>query len=88
MTCGTPVSPPRDQVSIRGVAPTGSIAGLPTCGASDVNFAIPWEFSVAGSARKGFATANSHRTSSFFCNATTEKGGAGPFCRRINGTAC
>lgn len=87
-TTGTPVSPPRDQVSIRGVAPTGSIAGLPTCGASDVNFAIPWEFSVAGSARKGFATANSHRTSSFFCNATTEKGGAGPFCRRINGTAC
>jgi hypothetical protein len=43
---------------------------------------------VAGSARRGFATANSHRTSSFFCNATTEKGGAGPFCRRINGTAC
>jgi outer membrane protein OmpA-like peptidoglycan-associated protein len=85
---GTPISPPRDQVSISGVAPVGNILGFPICGASDVNFAIPWEFSVRGGARKGFAVANSHRTSTFFCNATTEKGGAGPFCRRINGTTC
>jgi outer membrane protein OmpA-like peptidoglycan-associated protein len=87
-TTGTPVSPPRDNISLSGIPPTGSLLGVPTCGASDVNFAIPWEFSVAGGPRTAFATANSHRTSTFLCNCTTEKGGAGPFCRRINGTAC
>jgi outer membrane protein OmpA-like peptidoglycan-associated protein len=85
---GTPLSPVRDQVSIRGFFPTGTFLGLATCGNSDLNFAIPWEFSVGGGARKGFDVANSHRTSNFFCHATTEKAGAGPFCRRINGTTC
>ena len=93
-TTGTPISPPQDQVTLRGsatvLAPTGTTpSGLPTCGPpSAVNFAIPWEFSVAAGARKAFVIVNSTRTSNFFCHATTEKGGAGPFCRRINGTTC
>jgi outer membrane protein OmpA-like peptidoglycan-associated protein len=91
-TTGTPVSPPRDQISGSGLAPTGTFAGLPTCGsASDFLWAIPWEFSVAGGTRTPFAggfTANHHMTSTAFCAATIEKGGAGPFCRRINGTTC
>jgi len=36
----------------------------------------------------GGFTANHHMTSSAFCNATIEKGGAGPFCRQIDGTTC
>lgn len=96
ISTGTPMAA-RDQVSIRStgtaLVPTGTFLGLPTCGtASDLNFAIPWEFSVSGGAsggaRKAFDVANSHRTSNFFCHATTEKAGAGPFCRRINGTTC
>jgi outer membrane protein OmpA-like peptidoglycan-associated protein len=96
ISTGTPMAS-QDQVSIRSTGtqliPTGTVAGLPTCGiASDLNFAIPWEFSVSGGAsggaRQAFAVANSHRTSNFFCHATTEKGGAGPFCRRIDGTTC
>ncbi len=97
ITTGTPLSPVRDQVSIMGsatvLAPSGTFLGLPTCDtASDLNFAIPWEFAVpsgaSGGGRKAFDVANSHRTSNFFCHATTEKGGAGPFCRRIDGTTC
>jgi outer membrane protein OmpA-like peptidoglycan-associated protein len=88
-TTGTPVSPPQDQISQSGVPPTGSLLGVPTCGVSDFLWAIPWEFSVAGGPRTPFGpTANHHVTSAFFCNATIEKGGAGPFCRRINGTVC
>lgn len=90
-TTGTPVSPPRDQISGSGVPPLGSLLGMPICGASDFLWAIPWEFSVAGGARTPFAggfTANHHMTSTFFCNATIEKAGAGPFCRRIDGTTC
>ncbi len=86
-TTGTPVSPPQDQIATAG-PPSGSLLGIPTCGASDFLWAIPWEFSVAGGPRTPFATANHHQTSAFFCNATIEKGGAGPFCRRINGTTC
>ena len=85
---GTPVSPPVDNIFNTGLAPTGSLFGVPTCGASDFLWAIPWEFSVAGGARTRFATANHHVTSTFFCNGTIEKGGAGPFCRRLNGTTC
>jgi len=86
-TTGTQVSPPQDQAAFsRG--PASTIAGLPICGVSDFLWAIPWEFSVAGSPRTRFATANQHATSTFFCNATIEKAGAGPFCRRINGTVC
>ena len=98
LTTGTPISPPRDQVTLKGSAtvlvPTGTTSsGLLTCGPSSaVNFALPWEFSVpggtSGAARKAFVIVNSRRTSNFFCNATTAKGGAGPFCRRIDGTTC
>jgi outer membrane protein OmpA-like peptidoglycan-associated protein len=88
-TTGTPVSPPPDGIfsGSRGPARTVPLIG-PICGASDFLWAIPWEFSVAGGPRTRFATANHHATSAFFCNATIEKGGAGPFCRRINGTTC
>jgi outer membrane protein OmpA-like peptidoglycan-associated protein len=88
---GTPVSPPVDNITTGQLAPTGTLLGLPTCGVSDFLWAIPWEFSVAGGPRTPFAggaTANHHATSTFFCNATIEKAGAGPFCRRINGTTC
>jgi hypothetical protein len=87
-TTGTPVSPPVDNITTGQLAPTGSLFGAPTCGSADFLWAIPWEFSVAGGARTPFATANHHATSTFFCNATIEKGGAGPFCRRVNGTTC
>ena len=86
-TTGTPVSPPQDQISGSGVAPTFSL-GISICGASDFLWAIPWEFSVAGGPRTPFATANHHMTSTFFCDATIEKGGAGPFCRSISGKIC
>lgn len=89
---GTPVSPPVDNIvsERRGPAATLPLLG-PTCGASDFLWAIPWEFRVAGGPRTPFAggfTANHHVTSTFFCEARIEKGGAGPFCRRINGTTC
>ena len=96
ISTGTPL-PARDQVSISSsgtsLVPTGTFLGLPTCGiGSDLTRLIPWEFFVSGGAsggaRRAFDIANSHRTSNFFCHATTEKGGAGPFCRRINGTTC
>ena len=87
-TTGTPVSPPVDNIQTWGLAPTGTLFGLPTCGTSDFLWSIPWGFSVAGGPRTPFATANHHVTSTFFCDATIEKGGAGPFCRRIDGTTC
>jgi len=89
-TTGTPVSPPNDQIAVSG-PPSGSFLGIPTCGNSDFVWAIPWQFSVAGGPRTNFGggfTANHHMTSSAFCNATIEKGGAGPFCRQIDGTTC
>jgi outer membrane protein OmpA-like peptidoglycan-associated protein len=88
---GTPVSPPVDNIVTERKGPAGSVLGVPTCGASDFLWAIPWEFSVSGGPRTPFAagfTANHHATSSLFCDARIEKGGAGPFCRRINGTGC
>jgi outer membrane protein OmpA-like peptidoglycan-associated protein len=89
---GTPVSPPVDNIvsERKGPAGTAPLIG-PFCGASDFLWAIPWEFSVAGGARTPFAggfTANHHVTSTFSCEARIDKGGAGPFCRRINGTTC
>ncbi len=87
-TTGTPVSPPPDNITTGQLASTGTFFGLPTCGASDFLWAIPWEFSVAGGPRTPFAIANHHATSTFFCDATIEKNGAGPFCRRIDGTTC
>jgi hypothetical protein len=86
-TTGTQVSPPQDQAAFRR-GPARTVLGVPFCGASDFLWAIPWEFSVAGGARTRFATANQHATSTLLCNATIEKAGAGPFCRRINGTTC
>jgi outer membrane protein OmpA-like peptidoglycan-associated protein len=85
---GTPVSPPVDNITTGQLAATGNLFGFPTCGDSDFLWAIPWEFSVAGGPRIPFAIANHHATSTFFCNATIEKNGAGPFCRRIDGTTC
>jgi outer membrane protein OmpA-like peptidoglycan-associated protein len=87
-TTGTPVSPPVDNITTGQLNPSGSLFGVATCGAADFLWAIPWEFSVAGGPRTQFAVANHHATSSLFCEATIEKGGAGPFCRRINGTTC
>jgi hypothetical protein len=90
-TTGTPVSPPPDGIWMHSVAPTGTVLGVPICGASDFLWAIPWEFSVAGGPRTRFAggsTANHHVTSTILCDATIEKAGAGPFCRRIDGTTC
>jgi len=87
-TTGTPVSPPPDNITTGQLASTGTLFGLPTCGTSDFLWAIPWEFSVAGGPRTPFAIANHHATSTFFCDATIEKNGAGPFCRRIDGTTC
>jgi outer membrane protein OmpA-like peptidoglycan-associated protein len=87
-TTGTPVSPPVDNIANSGGVSPRTLLVVSTCGASDFLWAIPWEFSVAGGPRTLFATANHHLTSTFFCNATIEKGGAGPFCRRINGTTC
>jgi len=86
-TTGTPVSPPPDGHALSR-APTGTAVGVPFCGDSDVNWAIPWEFSVTGSPRKQFATANSHSMSTLFCEARTEKAHSGVFCRKIDGTVC
>ena len=85
-TTGTPVSPPVDNITTGELTPTAGPFGLRICGTSDFLWAIPWEFSVAGGPRTGFAggfTANHHMTSSFFCNASIEKAGAGPFVRSI-----
>lgn len=90
-TTGTPVSPPVDNIATAGGVAPRTVLGVNVCGASDFLWAIPWEFSVAGGPRTPFAggfTANHHVTSTLFCNATIEKAGAGPFCRRINGTTC
>jgi outer membrane protein OmpA-like peptidoglycan-associated protein len=85
---GTAVSPPRDGIFSGTLAPK-TLLGLRFCGGSDFLWAIPWEFFfVAGGPRTPFATANHHVTSTFSCNATIEKGGAGPFCRKIDGTPC
>jgi outer membrane protein OmpA-like peptidoglycan-associated protein len=80
---GTPVSPPPDGIFSGGRGPARTVLGARICGASDFLWAIPWEFSVAGSARVAFAIANHHATSSLLCDATIEKGGAGPFKRSI-----
>ena len=90
-TTGTPVSPPVDNIATAGGVTPTTVLGINFCGASDFLWAIPWEFSVGGGPRTPFAggfTANHHVTSTLFCNATIEKGGAGPFCRRLNGTTC
>jgi outer membrane protein OmpA-like peptidoglycan-associated protein len=85
---GTAVSPPQDRISTHGTGPVPGVLFFRTCGASDFLWAIPWEFSVGGGPRTPFATANHHVTSTFFCNATIEKGGAGPFCRTLDGGTC
>jgi outer membrane protein OmpA-like peptidoglycan-associated protein len=84
---GTAVSPPPDQIAFSG-GPVRTVLGVRFCGASDFLWAIPWEFSVGGGPRTPFATANQHATSTLFCDATVEKGGAGPFCRTIDGATC
>jgi len=89
-TTGTPVNA-QDGIWFWGGVTPGSIAGVPVCGASDFLWAIPWLFSVAGGPPTPFAagfTANQHLTSTILCDATVEKAGAGPVCRRINGTTC
>ena len=92
-TTGTPVSPPVDNIrSVRGGA-SGSLFGMPTCGngTSDFLWAIPWEYQVGAGARRRFAggfTANHHFVTTLFCNSLIDKAGAGPFCRRIDGTTC
>lgn len=83
---GTPVSPPPDGIFSGSRGPAGSVGGVPFCGVSDFLWAIPWEFSVAGGPRTPFAggfTANHHAASTATCDATIEKGGAGPFVRPI-----
>jgi hypothetical protein len=89
ITTGTPVS--QDGVAhAGGVTPTGT-APHQICGTSDFLWAIPWQFWIGTGARAPFAggfTANQHLTSTISCNATVEKAGGGPFCRRINGTSC
>jgi len=90
LATGTPVSPPRDRAAAQ-AAPASTVLGVPICGEGDFLWAIPWEFSVSGGPRAPFTggfTANQHFTSTFFCNGTVEKAGAGPFCRTINGGAC
>lgn len=81
-TTGTPVSPPRDNIS-GSRAPASTMLGVPVCGESDFQWKIPWEFSVAGSPRTPFAVANHHMVSTLLCDASIEKGGAGPFVRSI-----
>jgi len=88
-TTGTPVS--QDGVWMWGGVTPGSFFGIPTCGASSFLWAIPWEFSVAGGPRTPFAggfVANHLVRSNFLCHAIISKAGAGPFCRRIDGTTC
>ncbi|SEL12326.1 eCIS core domain-containing protein [Nitrosovibrio tenuis] len=80
---GTPVSPPEDNIVTEIRAPVRVVGGVPICGNSDFLWAIPWEFSVAGGPRIRFATANHHSTSTLSCDASIEKGGAGPFVKPI-----
>jgi len=92
-TTGTPVGPAGTQDGIwtwGGVSPT-TILGMQFCGVSSFVWPIPWQFSVSGGARTGFAggfTANHRIRSNISCHATIDKAGAGPFCRRMNGTTC
>ena len=86
-TTGTPVLGVDSIATAGGVTPR-RVFGVDFCGNSDFLWAIPWEFSVASGARTRFTTANHHVTSTLLCNATIEKAGAGPFCRRIDGTTC
>ena len=62
--------------------------GDPKCGDSGFLWEIPWEFSVDGSPRDEFTRVNHHVTANEACDATIEKAGAGPFCRRLDGTDC
>jgi outer membrane protein OmpA-like peptidoglycan-associated protein len=80
---GTQVSPPADGIFSGTRSPSTTLGPLKFCGDSDFLWAIPWEFSVAGGPRTRFATANHHETSTTLCDATIEKGGAGPFKRSI-----
>lgn len=67
----------------------GGRRGAPSCGYSNFVWEIPWEFLAGGTGPgKKFATATHHLTSTPSCKATIEKGGAGPFCRQIDGTTC
>lgn len=84
-TTGTPVLSPGDQVVLS--QPTEFRDGQ-TCGNSDLLWPIEWRFSVGGSAPDKFATATVHATSDVNCDATVEKAGAGPFCRRLDDTDC
>jgi hypothetical protein len=89
-TNGTAVSPPADRIEGSADFAKGT-AAKPICGKSDFLWAIPWEFSVGGGQRTPFDgnfKANHQVTSTLSCDATIEKGGAGPFCRRIDGTTC
>jgi outer membrane protein OmpA-like peptidoglycan-associated protein len=71
-----------DQISqSRGVA--SRALGISICGTSDFVWAIPWRFSVGGSAPAAFDIANHHARSTTFCDAFIEKAGAGPFRRPI-----
>ena len=70
---------------------TGTFMGFPTCGASNLNWAIPWFFTVGAGAPTPFPggfVANQHVDSTFFCNATVGKHNSGNFCRRIDGSVC
>lgn len=90
-TTGTPIFPARDNIFTGSRGPVTTVLGLSICGVSDFLWAIPWHFSVGGGPRTPFAggaTGDQHVTSSLGCEARVEKAGAGPFCRRINGTTC
>ena len=55
--------------------------GGPPFSVGDFLWAIPWEFSVGGSPRVSFTTANQHATADAVGTATISKKGAGPFAR-------
>jgi glycosyltransferase involved in cell wall biosynthesis len=55
----------------------------PPFSVGDFLWAIPWQFSVAGSARQTFTTANHHMTADAAGTATIAKKGAGPFSRAV-----
>ena len=52
--------------------------GGPPFSVGDFLWAIPWEFSVGGSPRVSFTTANQHATADAVGTATISKKGAGP----------
>jgi outer membrane protein OmpA-like peptidoglycan-associated protein len=89
---GTRVNPPSWQDGVWfWKPPAGNVMGIPFCGVSNFLWAIPWLFTVGGGAPTPFAggfVANQRVRSTLACNATVEKRGGGPFCRRINGTTC